>query len=253
MGSVTLEEWRDVIGFEGLYQVSSLGRVKSVERRIKVNGSQQACKTIKERICFQKQNRPTGRGYVRYLVSLYKSNKQTTRNVARLVAEAFIPNPLGLPCVLHLDDNALNNRVENLEWGTPQENSRQAAERGRLRYGQEHHASSLSDVDRRNAYEMLASGLPVSEVATRLSAPFGAICDLKHGRIKGYGKVETPRLFVHGSSAGNVKLTEDQVLEIKRMLTAGERQADIATRFGVAKSTIAAINHGANWAWLTLS
>ena len=71
-------------------------------------------------------------------VALWKENKEYTRNVARLVAEAFIPNQHGSPFVLHLDDDATNNRVDNLQWGDHAENVRQAVERGRYPSGKLH-------------------------------------------------------------------------------------------------------------------
>jgi transposase len=247
---MTVEEWRDVVGFEGLYQASSLGRIKSVQRTIAVKGHWQTSKTVCERIVSQTQNRPTGGNYVRCMVKISKNGHQYSRSVHRLVAEAFLDNPLNLPCVLHRDDNALNNCVSNLEWGTIKENVRQAAERCRMPYGEHHFAALLNDVQRRDAYDQLASGVAVIDVAARFGVSHQTICDLKHGKIKGYPMLDVPRLFARGSRSRRAKLNEEQALEIKQMLAAGVRQASIAEQFGVAKSTIAAINRGANWAWL---
>jgi transposase len=244
------EEWKDAVGFEGLYQVSSLGRVKSVQRTIAVNGHWQKTKTVRERIVRQTENRPTGGNYVRLIVKIFKEGRQHTRSVHRLVAEAFIENPHGLPCVLHKDDNALNNAVSNLEWGTVKENNRQAADRCRMPYGQEHFAAALTDVQRREAYDQLATGAAVADVATRFGVSHQMVCELKHGKIKGYPKLDVPRSVARGSRSSKAKLDESKVLEIKQKLASGARQADIAKQFKVAKSTIAAINRGANWAWL---
>ena len=101
-----MEEWRDIIGYEGLYQVSNLGRVKSLNYN----------HTGKEGIL---DTEPTSSGYVQ--VNLYKNNKRKTYLVHRLVAQSFIPNPLGLPEVNHIIDDfehRSDNRVENLEWCT---------------------------------------------------------------------------------------------------------------------------------------
>ena len=99
------EIWKDIIGYEGLYQVSSLGRVRSLDR-------------YDERNCFRKGKvlspgiKPDG-----YLVVVLSCNgKHKTIKVHRLVAQAFIPNPDGLPQVNHKNEDKSNNRVENLEW-----------------------------------------------------------------------------------------------------------------------------------------
>jgi hypothetical protein len=183
---MTMEHWKDVVGFEGLYQVSDQGQVKSMDRTILVNGSQQKQKRIQGRLISQKTNMPHGCGYARKMVTLCKGGKEHTRNVARLVAEAFLSNPGNLPCVLHKDDNPFNNSVANLEWGTSAENSRQAAERDRLRYGQEHHASAFSDVDRASAYGLLASGVRVGVVAKAFGVSHQTVSDLRAGKLKGY-------------------------------------------------------------------
>lgn len=139
--SYGVERWAPVVGFEGLYEVSSLGRVRGCERVIELTGHPTLKRrTIPGRPLAQTVNVPHGHGYKRLQVKLHRENRLHTFNVARLVAEAFIPNPLGLPFVLHLDDDATNNRVENLEWGDHAENVRQAVERGRFPYGQRHHA-----------------------------------------------------------------------------------------------------------------
>jgi hypothetical protein len=98
------EIWKDVVGYEGLYQVSNLGRVRSFGFDKWHKG-----KIIKG--CFD--------GKKKYLfVSLHKEGKSKGFNIHRLVATAFIPNPNNLPQVNHKDENKENNCVENLEWCT---------------------------------------------------------------------------------------------------------------------------------------
>ena len=96
------EVWKDIEGYEGLYQVSTLGRVKnSRSGRILKGGKHKA-------------------GY--HQVILCKNGKVKYYLVHRLVAQAFIPNPQNKPQVNHIDEDKENNYVENLEWVTIKEN-----------------------------------------------------------------------------------------------------------------------------------
>lgn len=106
------EEWRDVVGYEGLYQVSDQGRVKSLERTDSLG------RTVKERILKPGMDRG---GYL--LVVLCAGGKPKTLNVHRLVCEAFHENPENKPCVNHIDENKTNNAASNLEWSTYEENN----------------------------------------------------------------------------------------------------------------------------------
>lgn len=110
-----MEKWKDVIGFEGLYQVSDMGRVRSVDRIIvRSNGT---LLPLKGRILpqYQKLGNST---MPRLYVNLCKHGKAYTKLVHRLVAEAFIPNPEKYEQVNHKDENPLNNNLGNLEWCT---------------------------------------------------------------------------------------------------------------------------------------
>lgn len=103
------EEWRDIQGFEGLYQVSNLGRVKSLDRVVyKKDGTTQI---YKERILKQSNL------WNEYLVvNLSRNGKPIMHRIHRLVAEAFLPNPNNYPIINHKDENKTNNSVDNLEW-----------------------------------------------------------------------------------------------------------------------------------------
>lgn len=106
----SIEEWRDVVGYEGKYQVSNLGRVKSLERK------NSAGNLRKQRIMkFGK----TKDGYL--MVTLSKSGKRDTKKVHRLVIESFIGIDNRKETVNHIDGNKENNTPENLEWSTRKE------------------------------------------------------------------------------------------------------------------------------------
>ena len=112
------EIWKDIVGYEGLYQVSNLGNVKSLHYRNK-------------KIHHILSPRKHHTGYL--MVSLTSNRKAKCFNVHRLVAIAFIPNPNDLPCVNHKDGNKHNNNVSNLEWVTHQQNTRHAIATGLLK------------------------------------------------------------------------------------------------------------------------
>ena len=105
------EEWRDVVGYEGLYQLSDQGRVKSLAR--------QNClgRTVKERILKSRTNRY---GYME--VNLCADGKRKMLKVHRLVCQAFHDNPDNKPEVNHVNEDKTDNRACNLEWCTRREN-----------------------------------------------------------------------------------------------------------------------------------
>lgn len=110
-----LEVWREIKGYEGLYSVSSFGNVKSISRII-YRTSKHGVKTsqaVPEKI---KKGSIDKNGYIK--VGLWKNNKQLTVSVHRLVAKAFLKNPLKLPQINHIDEVKSNNNINNLEWCT---------------------------------------------------------------------------------------------------------------------------------------
>lgn len=106
------EIWKDIKGFEGIYQVSCQGNVKSVSRKRRHGRGFLVQKEIILKLGL------THQGYQRVSLGTKKSNK-----VHRLVAEAFIPNPDNKPYVNHKDGNKANNHIDYLEWVTPLENN----------------------------------------------------------------------------------------------------------------------------------
>ena len=103
-----IEQWKDIEGYEGLYQVSNLGNVKSLPKpkRYKWGTGLTEERILKPRAAMG--------GYV--MVLLYKDQKAKAYHIHRLVAKAFIPNPNNYPEINHIDENNKNNATDNLEW-----------------------------------------------------------------------------------------------------------------------------------------
>ena len=110
------EEWKDIIGYENLYQISNYCNVKSLSRKMWNRNSYWYSKEkiLKPRIAKNKSHYAT--------VSLRKENKSKTMSIHRLVAIHFIPLVENKDYVNHIDENKLNNFYKNLEWSTPKEN-----------------------------------------------------------------------------------------------------------------------------------
>ena len=109
-----MEKWKEVKGYEGFYEVSNYGRVKSVPRYVDTTMN---CRHYVSTILTPSQNNA---GY--NIVNLAKNGKIKTQRIHILVAEAFIPNEENKPCVDHINGIRDDNRVENLEWCTHKEN-----------------------------------------------------------------------------------------------------------------------------------
>lgn len=114
------EEWRDVVGYEGLYMVSSCGRIASVASEFsQIQFGERRVRQLERRI--KKLYIQHGSPYFR--VSLARDGGKHTYLVHRLVAASFLPNPLNLPYVDHIDDDPANNNISNLQWCTASYNN----------------------------------------------------------------------------------------------------------------------------------
>lgn len=167
------EEWRDVPGYGGRYQVSSLGRVR---------------KSVTEYLLSQS---PNTSGHLQ--VSLLREGKTKKCLVHRLVAMAFLGRPAAeKPLALHRDDDKTNNAISNLYWGTHKDN-------------------------RRDAFKNETAAMPNNR----------------------------------GCRNGAAKLTEEDVLDIRKRLATGVSREEIAGSFGVSESTVKSIGNKQRWAWLS--
>ncbi len=156
------EIWKDVIGFEGSYQVSSLGNVKTSLRR--------------PRIKKQSLNK-----YGYPVTMLYRNNKSKQYKIHRLMAIAFIPNPDRKLQVNHKDGNRSNNLLSNLEWVTHSENVRHGFLMGRKLYNSKPVNQYSKSLEFIRQFE--SRGKAASEIGTSTSLINSCIC----GRIKSAG------------------------------------------------------------------
>lgn len=114
-----IEIWKDIPNYEGLYQVSNLGRIKSLGRKVNWEFYNKPCaRNHSERIINAEVAK---NGYKR--VSLCKRGKRTRYNLHRIIAKAFIPNPDNLPTINHKNGIRTDNRLENLEWVSYRDNN----------------------------------------------------------------------------------------------------------------------------------
>lgn len=167
------EVWKDIFGYEGFYQVSNLGRVKSLDRIIKYKPSktrgEYEAKT-NGKISTQHKNID---GYIR--VDLCKDGKHKSSLVHRLVALHFIPNPGMLNQVNHIDGDKTNNYVDNLEWCTQAENAAHAVKIGLFKPHNERRVVG-TDSDGNKVYFKSAA-----EAGKTLSINSGSICSVCTG------------------------------------------------------------------------
>lgn len=151
-----IEIWKDIAGYEGFYQVSNLGNVKSLFRIIETGNNK---RSVSERMLTKTKNRD---GYIKY--SLSKNGILKNYQIHRLVAIAFIPNPLKKPQVNHINGIKSDNYLNNLEWSTISENNKHALNNGlrTLPNGVNHYNSRF---DEKNIIEIRNSDLSESKLA----------------------------------------------------------------------------------------
>lgn len=160
------EEWRPIKNYEGLYEVSSLGRIKSLRTGRLMSPA------------------PDSDGYA--TVSLFKIKRKTYR-WHRLVLEAFVGNTEGKGQINHIDGNKLNNRLENLEWATPSENAIHAYRIGlKDQRGERNNASKLTMGDVKIIRGRLGSGECQRIIAKDFNISQATVCLIKAKRLWNY-------------------------------------------------------------------
>lgn len=136
---MTPELWLPITGFEGRYEISNMGRVRSVGRAVysAIHPSgYRMTKGFVLKACTWGAQYPG-------IVMVAEDMSRRRRMVHQLVAEAFVPNPHGLKQINHLDADTFNARFDNLEWTDQSENVRHAYRLGNRKVGREHHFANL--------------------------------------------------------------------------------------------------------------
>ena len=145
------EIWRDIKGYDGVYQVSNWGRVKSL-------------KFGKELFL-----KPVNNGWGYHRVSLCKNKKGKNITVHRLVAEAFIKNPQNKRTVNHKNGIKADNRLSNLEWNTMSENNKHAFANGlKCKKGERHHINKLTKKQVLEIRKLCAQGIARKDIISKL-------------------------------------------------------------------------------------
>jgi hypothetical protein len=175
------EPWKAVPGYEGLYDVSSKGRIRRVHPP-----------NYKHKETLYVVLKPVINRMGYYRITLSKNNNRINYSIHRLVAMAFIENPSNKPFINHKDGNKVNNTVENLEWCTPGENNIHAFETGLNRYhpehlpllrGEDNPKHILKENDVRKIRILLESGkYTQSEIGKMYGVSKYAIFDIKRGK-----------------------------------------------------------------------
>lgn len=175
----TTEEWRPIVGWEGLYEVSSIGRVRSVDRVIECADGP---KRYKGRMRSLSKD---GGGYPQVILS-YKG-EQVMRKVHALVMEAFVgQRPEGMQ-ICHGDGDQTNNRVGNLRYGTGQENCADTLKHGRRPLGINHKRSKLTD-DEVREIRSLRGSVTQQKLADRFGVHRVHISAIQSGKYWGHLK-----------------------------------------------------------------
>lgn len=172
------EIWRPVRGYEGLYEVSSFARVRSLERPVSTMHKFVAIK--KGKILSQKL---TGKKHALYFrVTLSKNNIAKSFAAHRLVAESFVENLHDKPVVNHIDGIKTNNRPENLEWVTSKENTHHASGLGLMCKGERINTAKLNLSQVKEIRQLLKQGKSQRSLARKFGVSSTSITSIALGR-----------------------------------------------------------------------
>lgn len=204
------------------YSVSNLGRLRNDNTASILAGS------------------ITSQGYVKF--GMWHNGVVKTVQVHRLVAEAFIANPLNNPVVNHKDSNPANNAVDNLEWVTTAENIQHSYAEGNAKLGEDSVHAILCELDVIDILKRCEKGETTVSIAGIYGCSAGAV---SHIRLNKTWKHIPREAFTNLSQKG--KLTPESVVEIRLLLADAVAKTTIAAMYGVHRGTIAGIEAGKIW------
>lgn len=244
------EEWLPVHGYEGYYEVSSFGRVRSLTYKLITKRG-----AVKRHAGKLLQPGRSGRyGYL--TVSLNKAGRASSKLVHRLVLRAFVGACPSGQEVRHLDGNPRNNRASNLKYGTAKENSADQVRHGTRAEGDKNGQRRLSSTDvRRVLSEYTTGAYTQQKLADKYGVKIMTINHIVRGRtwrslgVKLASSVHGPRNQARGERRGNSVLTRPQVLKIRKLYASGNyTYKALASRFGVSADTICDVVLKRTWA-----
>lgn len=178
---IVAEEWRSVVGYEGFYEVSSFGNVRSLDRRVpaKVGNGRQYWGT---RLHRGKELRPSGHRKHYLKIEACVDAKQHTMLVHKMVADAFLgERPDGME-VNHIDGNKHNNVASNLEYVTKSENMAHAISTGLVPMGESRSTSKYKEAQVRWALALVNSGVSIKEAAGQTGIRAGRLSKIRRGK-----------------------------------------------------------------------
>lgn len=231
------EIWKNIVGYEGLYQVSNLGRVKSLTRC----GGRGYKQIRPERILKQAN---VG-GYL--VVVLCCNGASKMMRVHRLVAQAFIPNPSNLPIINHNDLNKTNNVVTNLIWSTHQSNMEHAKLNNAFPKGENNTSSILTDEEVLAIYRARLTDVSASSLAERHGVDKSSVYDIWSGKrwrhitgaaLDNRDWCQINRHDRSGDKNGNARVSAKQVCDIRQRRRQGESSEILAKEYGISKKSI---------------
>lgn len=225
------EEWRPIVGFEGFYEVSNAGRIRSVDHLLESKtdsiGRKMPAKSIKGRMISQRLHQF---GY--FVVTLSKNGNRYTRTVHKLVAEAFFGVRKSGDVVRHLDGNPQNNNVSNLAYGSQKQNMQDAIKHGTVERGEQRYNAKLSNDDILKMKSDIANGMRSVDVSKKYGVSQIYVCKvINNTRWKSIGE------DVSGC-ARNHKLGTEERKEVIDFLNNGGSMRGAARLFNVSYTQI---------------
>ena len=244
------EKWVAIKGYEGLYEVSNHGQVRSLDYTTFTKRG-----AIRQH--YTRVLKPGKSGnYGHLTVALWKQGSSKSWSVHRLVLSAFVG-----PCpqrqeVRHLDGNAGNNRLDNLKYGTSKENSADQVRHGTRAEGDKNGQRKLSSVEVKRVLTEYATGTyTLQQLADKYGVKLPTIHHIVRGRtwrslgIKIAASVRGPRNQARGEHHGHSLLTRRQVLKIRHLYASGNYiYRELASQFGVSPDTICDVVLKRTWA-----